>query len=355
MYTCIFKIIFPQIYPKEYQNSICQNLALEKAAEIKTSVERYTSQGSEQEDIIASNLLGMASNTMTAVNLAGSSTVTQGTFNASLSQYIPTVSNLSDPFSSVSLSSQAHMIAAVENAFTLGEDIASVTLKAQVEGENPVTISDEKMTVYAVRRKSTDIYRDYSGSAGNVVLHEDLLSGLVSGQDVFQIYVEIDPNPFNWGQNSGDLDTQLLSLSVKNSGGSSVSVQSLSDDQQVTLVMPNRDANVSTSGGDLVGSVDYDPWDVVYSYVDLDAGTLQQIELTTTSSYDSSTLHVQLRFDTLQNTTTTDFVETMKVFIWKDVEIPSESNADSIKYVKRADMVTGGDHKKYTIFIRYVR
>ncbi|XP_069125629.1 polycystin-1-like [Argopecten irradians] len=345
-------------YADEFQTSTCQDQVLILTQNLKNTMENGVRQGLEQSSILTNHLLGAVANAMTAVNMAVYSTSTSlvsGWFNDSMQVYIPSVSNLTDIFSSSSLTGQTHRQDIVTKAIKQAEDIIALNLKSMMLGQDPMEYTINSMAVYGVRTTSDDLNLDYVGAESGITVSSDILTGrIAAGTEVFQIYINSDPSPFTWGYtNDFIVETRMASLTLKDTNGADISISGLSDTDSVKLVLSGKGENINITNASIVGNSGYDPTkNLNYIHKSVNSDSPQLIKLVPSSGVSGSALFIQVSVNNIDGASAEALATPSMASFYFGVNIanPSESEHTEAMHLVASDTLPS-DHRDYTFYI----
>ncbi|XP_033754437.1 LOW QUALITY PROTEIN: polycystin-1-like [Pecten maximus] len=346
------------VYPDEFQTSACQDLVLILTQSLKSIMENGVRQGLEQSTVLTNHLLRAVANAMTAVNMAvysSSTSLVSGWFNDTMQMYIPSVSNLTNVFSSSSLSGQTHRQFIVTKALSQAEDIIGLNLKSMLLGQGPLIYNMNSMAVYGVRTTSDNLNLDYVGADSSITVSSDTLAGrIAAGTEVFQIYINSDSSLFTWGYNADfTVDTKMASLTLKDASGADISIDGLSDADSVKVVLNGEGENINITNASIVGNTGYDQTkNLKYVHKTVNSDTPQLITLVPSSGVDGSALYIQVSASNIDGASLEALAtpSLASFYLGVDIANPTESDNSQAIHLVASDTLPS-DHRDHTFYI----
>ncbi|OWF55928.1 Polycystin-1 [Mizuhopecten yessoensis] len=343
----------------EFQTSFCQDLVLVLTQSLKSTMEKDVRQGVDKSSALTSNLLAAVANVMSGVNMAVYSTDTSlvsGWFNDTIQLYIPSVSSL-NPFSSSSssLNAETHRQSVVTKALSEAEDIIALNLKSTLLGQEPLVYTINSMSVHGQRTTSDDLNLDYVAAGSGITVSSNMLqSKMTAGTEVFQIYINNDPNPYTWGfTHDFVVNTKTASLSFKDTDGADISIDGLGEGDYVRLALTDEEATVDVSNASVVGNTGYDQTkNLHYTYSTINSETPKLITLTPSSGVDGAAVYIQVLAKNIDGASAEALVAPSKASFYLGIDIASPSSSQNTETIELiASDILPSDHRNHTFYI----
>ncbi|XP_062602087.1 polycystin-1-like isoform X2 [Saccostrea cucullata] len=341
-------------YETEFQTKESQTIALNQVDTLKSSMRSI--QGANDNSVLTTHLMACISNLMAAANAGvyDATSVVNSTKSLEASLITSFKANISTSDThSASRSDEDHKKFVVNKAFENSEEIVTVNLKNQILGQDPLEEELSGIMFYGLRTKS-DVPDTLYQSAGMAVQSSnETLNGIVTpGTEVLQLVMGISRNPFTWGYSTTQVNSKIMIMSFKDTSGSDIAVQSLSESRALKFYLPDGTTSgySNIDGGGLISNPAYDPTEgLTMATYEIEKSSKRKININTAGSKAGHAMHIQLRIS-LINDSIADPLDEIEFYLGKGY-VATSSTFEQKLILQSLHMVAGMDHTNYTMFI----